>query len=129
MKDKVYVFVVEGTIYTCDEKEKQAEMSAAEWEALDKRQQYVVENGAVVKAPEPEPPAVEVVEVLPAVRPPMPLNFMYEEAGYGFAAKADALWDYIVLQDRSKVDVFTEGCRAVEAEHRRLTEVYEASKQ
>lgn len=131
MANRVHVFIVEGTVYKCEEKDAQASLTLEEWEALDKSLQYTATDSKLVVVEAVAPQAEVIVEesTSSALPPPLPINMMYEEAGVGHTARLDALWNYVVLQDRTAVDAITEKRREVEAKHKLATEEYEATKQ
>ena len=131
MANQIHVFIVEGTVYTCEEKDAQASLTFEEWEALDKSLQYTAIDNKLLVVEAVAPQAEVIVEesaplTLP---PPLPINMMYEEAGAGHTARLDALWNYVVLQDRTAVDTVIEKRREVEAQHKLAIEEYEATKQ
>lgn len=117
----IYVFVNEGTIYTCEQQYCQAVLSEAEWNALDRSQQYAIVDGKVVLASslveEPETP----------VLPPIPLEAMFAQANVGDAQRIDALWDLALLQERTKLDSIALQRQAITAEWNQLQAEYEAS--
>lgn len=122
--EEVYVFVAEGTLYKCDKASAQATITKQEWDALNLEATFEIKAGKPVAI---DKAAEEVLVEIPP-KSPLPLSLMYEEAKVGLSAKVDALWDHIVLQDSAKMEAIIEGAKAVEAEHKRLTELYEASK-
>ena len=121
----IYVFINEGTIYTCEQQYCQAVLSEAEWEALDKAQQYAIQDGKVVLASSLEIGSPQTP--VPSVYPPLPIETMYIQAGVGDIQRIDALWDLVVKQESTKVDSIISTRKEVDKEWERLQAEYEAA--